>query len=61
MFRVEYNIETGERREIEQTAYRDQNDHMIIQVLDAVEPAPAGMEAFDPAAVDSTATDPVPS
>lgn len=55
MFRVEYNIETGERREIQQTAYRDPSDHSIVQVLDAAEPVPEGMEAFDPS------IDPVPS
>ena len=59
MFRVDPNLETSERWEIPQVAYRDPNDHSIIQVLDATEPAPAGMEAFDPDAVDSTATDPV--
>lgn len=57
MFRVEFNIETGERREIEQIAYRSTSDPTITIVLDATEPMPGGMEAFDPAAVDTTATD----
>lgn len=57
MFRVEYNIETGERREIDQTVYRSTSDPAVVVVLDATEPVPDGMEAFDPAAVDSTATD----
>jgi len=48
MFRVEYNIDTGERREIEQTAYRSTSDPTVVVVLDAAEPAPEGMEAFDP-------------
>jgi hypothetical protein len=61
MFRIEYNLETGERREIEQTAYRSPTDPTRVVVLDATEPAPEGMEAFDPAAVDTAATDPVPS
>lgn len=59
MFRVNYNIETGERREIEQTAYRDPNDHASYVVLDADQPAPDGMEVFDPAVEpppDTTAT-----
>lgn len=48
MFRVELNLETGERREIPKTAYRDPNDHSIIQVLDSTEASPPGMEVFDP-------------
>lgn len=55
MFRVEYNIDTGERREIEQAAYRSTSDPTVVVVLDATEPAPDGMEAFDPS------IDPVPS
>lgn len=57
MFRVEFDLETGERREIEQAAYRDPNDHSAVLVLDATEPVPEGMEAFDPTTVDATATD----
>lgn len=57
MFRVEYNIETGERREIEQAAYRSLADPTVVVVLDATEPSPEGMEAFDPAAVDTTVSD----
>jgi hypothetical protein len=56
-----YNPETGDNQKIEQIAYRDPNDHTVVQVLDATDPAPAGMEAFDPSAVDTTATDPVPA
>lgn len=48
MFRVEYNIDTGERREIEQAAYRSTSDPTVVVVLDTAEPAPEGMEAFDP-------------
>jgi len=61
MFRVEYNIETGGLREIEQVAYRSISDPTMTVVLDATEPAPAGMEAFDPAAVDPTASDTAPA
>jgi hypothetical protein len=55
MHRMVYNPETGDNQKIEQIAYRDPNDHSIVQVLDATDPAPAGMEAFDPS------IDPVPS
>lgn len=61
MFRVEYNIETGERREIEQTAYRSLADPTVIVVLDATEPSPEGMEAFDPATVDTSVSDTAPA
>lgn len=54
MFRVEYNIETGERREIEQIAYRRTSDPTVVVVLDAQEPAPEGMETFDPDATTSS-------
>lgn len=60
MFRIEYNLETGERREIEQTAYRSLADPTVVVVLDATEPAPEGMEAFDPAAVDTAVSDIAP-
>lgn len=61
MFRVEYNLETGERREIEQAAYRSFADPTVAVVLDATEAAPEGMEAFDPAAVDPAASDTAPA
>lgn len=57
MFRVEYDLVTGQRREIEQTAYRSLADPTVIVVLDATEPSPEGMEAFDPATVDTTVSD----
>lgn len=48
MFRVEFDQETGESKEIDQIAYRSTIDHSKILVLDATDPAPEGMEAFDP-------------
>lgn len=61
MFRIEYNIETGERREIEQAAYRSSSDPTVVVVLDATEPAPEGMEAFDPDAITSSGTTGTPA
>lgn len=61
MFRIEYNIETGERREIEQAAYRSSSDPTVVVVLDATEPAPEGMEAFDPDATTSSGTTGTPA
>lgn len=61
MFRVEFNIETGEHREIEQVAYRSTSDPTITIVLDATEPTPGGMEAFDLEAVDSAITETAPA
>lgn len=61
MFRVEYNVETGARREIEQTAYRNTSDPSMIVVLDASETVPEGMEAFDPDAMDATVSNTVPA
>lgn len=57
MFRVEFNIETGEHREIEQAAYRSTSDPTVVVVLDATEPASEGMEAFDPTIPEGTTTD----
>lgn len=57
MIRVAFDYRTGERREIEVIAYRDPNDHSIIRVLNATEPAPEGLEAFDSGAINSTTSD----
>ena len=44
--RVEFNVSTGEKIEIEQIAYR--NDEGDVIVLDAIDPTPDGFEEFTP-------------
>lgn len=55
MFRVEFDMNTGQSVEIQQVAYRDTTDNTIVVVLDADQPAPAGMEVFDPNAAPAPA------
>ena len=46
LVRYEQDVVTGERQEIEQLAYR--NDDGDVIVLDDIEPTPKGYEVFDP-------------
>lgn len=46
LFRIEMNVTTGVRVEIDQTAYRNGEGEVI--VLDAGSSAPEGYSAFDP-------------
>lgn len=50
LFRVEFNLVTQERVEIEQKAYRNGDD---VAVRDADQPVPDGYAEFDPHAPES--------
>lgn len=52
LMRVEYDVISGERVEIDVIAYR--NDAGDVLVLDAIDPTPEGYEAFDPGEVDDS-------